>query len=138
MVGNTGWASLEKARLDHGLPDQFRRRVSLRDGLVRERVAEANRAQQLQFARDSGTRSRQRHIQGGRARVRCSLYMAALSAICHAPELQVKYQRLVNAGKPGKVAMVAVMRNLIALANHLLAEDRTWSPEPPRKAACAS
>ena len=190
----------------------------LRDGLVRERVAEANRAQQLQFARakrihqqhirqlerriaqldqrimelvqadpgmarglevltsipgigmqtavilmidmpelgqldakaaaslaglapvarDSGTRSRQRHIQGGRARVRRSLYMAALSAIRHAPQLKVKYQRLVNAGKPGKVAMVAVMRNLIVLANHLIAEDRPWSPEPPRKAACAS
>ena len=62
-------------------------------------------------ARDSGTRSRQRHIHGGRARVRRSLYMATLSAIRHAPQLKVKYQRLVNAGKPGKVAMVAVMRN---------------------------
>lgn len=89
-------------------------------------------------ARDSGTRSRQRHIQGGRARVRRSLYMAALSAIRHAPPLKAKYQRLVKAGKPRKVAIVAIMRNLIVLANHLIAENRTWAPEPPRNAACTA
>ncbi len=89
-------------------------------------------------ARDSGLRSGQRHIQGGRPRVRRSLYMAALSAIRCAPPLKIKYQRMRNAGKPPKVAIVAIMRNLAVLANHLLAENRPWSPEPPRRAACAS
>ena len=90
------------------------------------------------MARDSGTRSWQRHIQGGRPRVRRCLYMTALSAFRHAPPLQVKYQRLVNAGKPRKVAIAAIIHNLIVLANNLLAENRPWSPEPPRAAACVS
>ena len=70
-------------------------------------------------------------IQGGRARVRRLLYMPALAAICYNPDLRRKYRQLVDQGKPRKVAVTAVMRKLLVLANALLAQDRTWLPDPP-------
>ena len=58
------------------------------------------------------------------------LYMAAVSAITHNPDLARKYRELRARGKPPKVALVAVMRKLVVLANALLAENREWTPEP--------
>jgi len=70
--------------------------------------------------RDSGQWRGKRTIGGGRTQVRQSLYMAAVTASKHNPILRVFYQRLITAGKPVKVALTAVMRKLVELANHLL------------------
>ena len=72
------------------------------------------------YNRDSGQWAGQRHISGGRAEVRRSLYMAALSASRSNPRLKAFYDRLIQAGKPAKVALTAVMRKLVVLMNHLL------------------
>lgn len=72
------------------------------------------------FAHDSGAFKGQRHIAGGRLRLRSVIYMAALSAIRFNPLLKAFYQRLRSAGKPAKLALTAVMRKLFLLLNSLL------------------
>ena len=72
------------------------------------------------FNDDSGPRRGQRHIAGGRARLRSALYMAALSAIRFNPVLRRFYQNLRLRNKPAKVALTAVIRKLAILLNHLL------------------
>ena len=79
------------------------------------------------FAEDSGEVTRQRHIRGGRASPRRALYWAALSAARHNPDLSAFYKRLVENGKKPKVALTAVMRKLVVLANTLIKEDRFWA-----------
>jgi transposase len=79
------------------------------------------------IACESGQKIGKRRIRGGRAVVRTGTYMAALSAIEHNPPLAAFYDRLVAAGKPKKLAIAAVMRKLIVLANTLLKQDRCWS-----------
>jgi transposase len=78
------------------------------------------------FADDSGDVAGQRHIKGGRANPRRALYWAALSAARHNPDLSVFYNRLLENGKKPKLALTAVMRKLVILANTLLKEDRPW------------
>jgi transposase len=80
------------------------------------------------FAQDSGPRKRPRHIRGGRRDLRNALYMAALSAARFNPDFAAFNQRLRDNGKPPKVALIAVARKLIGLANSLVRDDRTWSP----------
>ena len=80
---------------------------------------------------DSGQQKGQRAIRGGRAVVRTATYMAAVSATRFNPDLKRFYDRLVAQGKRGKVALTAVIRKLLILANTLLAEDRPWSPSRP-------
>jgi transposase len=82
---------------------------------------------------DSGKRQGRRTIWGGRAAVRVTAYMAALSATQHNPNLKAYFDRLIAAGKAHKVAMVAVMRKLVILANTLIAEDRTWQLTAPQR-----
>ncbi len=55
--------------------------------------------------------------------------MPALVATRFNPELKAKYQALVTAGKPAKVAITAVMRKLLLLANALLRDRRPWQPK---------
>lgn len=81
-------------------------------------------------ARDSGTSRGRRMIRGGRAPVRQALYMPALVAARFNPDLKAKYQALIAAGKPAKVALTAIMRKLIILANALLRDQRHWTPKP--------
>jgi len=83
------------------------------------------------LACDSGDKAGQRQIQGGRACVRTGLYMAALTASRHNPQLSEDYRRLVNAGKKAKVALTAIMRKIVVLANALVKENRPWSPISP-------
>ena len=83
------------------------------------------------MARDSGTRQGVRHVAGGRRRPRDLLYMAALSAKSHNPQMIAFYRRLRDQGKHHKVALVAVMRKLIVTANALLRDRRTWSERAP-------
>jgi len=82
-------------------------------------------------ARDSGQRNGLRHIRGGRGIVRAGLYMAALSAARRNAHLKRFYDRLVAAGKAKKLALTAVMRKLLVLANTLIKQDRLWSRETP-------
>ncbi|MFU0504501.1 transposase, partial [Pseudaminobacter sp. NGMCC 1.201702] len=70
-------------------------------------------------------------IQGGRAWLRQALYMPALVAVRFNPPLKAKYECLRQAGKAPKVAITAIMRKIIVLANALLRDDRKWSPALP-------
>jgi len=81
--------------------------------------------------RDSGKMRGKRTTIGGRSMVRTALYMAALSATRHNPELRSFYLRLVEAGKPKKVALTATMRKLVILLNAIVARGTGWQPERP-------
>ena len=63
---------------------------------------------------------------GGRANVRQALCMPALVAARFNPDLKAKYQQLIAQGKPAKIAITAVMRKLVVIANTLLKADRLW------------
>jgi len=83
------------------------------------------------FTRQSGRWKGAAKIGGGRAELRRALYMPALTAARFNPDLKAVYDRLRAAGKPAKVALVAVMRKLLILANTLIRDDREWSPNAP-------
>jgi transposase len=57
--------------------------------------------------------------------------MPALNAIRLNPEFKAKYEAMVKAGKPAKVAIVAIMRKLLILANALIRDQRKWAPAHP-------
>ena len=78
------------------------------------------------MTRQSGQWRGQSFIQGGRKIVRDALYMPTLVAMRYNPDFKAKYQALIKAGKPPKVAITALMRKLIELANALIKADRTW------------
>jgi transposase len=77
--------------------------------------------------RDSGTFRGRRMIGGGRAAVRTVLYMAAITAIRCNAVIAAQYQRLVAAGRPGKVALVAA-RKLLVILNATVRDGRRWQP----------
>ncbi|EIZ2886272.1 IS110 family transposase [Escherichia coli] len=72
------------------------------------------------FNRDSGYMRGRRRISGGRSGVRNVLFMAALSAVRFNPVLKAFFARLVAAGKPKKVALVACMRRMVCILNAML------------------
>lgn len=78
--------------------------------------------------RQSGTWQGRPCIRAGRAHLRQALYMPALVAARYNPDLKAIFDRLTAAGKPAKVAITAIMRKLIILANALLRDSRSWSP----------
>lgn len=78
---------------------------------------------------DSGTLRGQRHCWGGRAHVRQVLYMATLSATRCNPVIRPHYARLVAAGKPRKVALVACMRRLLVILNAMARNGTPWNPQ---------
>jgi transposase len=84
-------------------------------------------------ANDSGKSSGPRSIRGGRSRVRSALYMAAVSASQHHPELSIKYNAMLKDGKLPKVALTALIRKLVILANALLRDKRKWSPSASQR-----
>lgn len=69
------------------------------------------------FNKDSGKVTGERHIAGGRAPVRCTLYMCALTAIRHDARMKAFYQRLLAAGKCKMKALTACMRKLLVIIN---------------------
>ena len=79
------------------------------------------------YNRDSGTLRGKRAVWGGRSRVRAVLYMGALVASRHNPAIRDFYQRLLAAGKPKKVALVASMRKLLVILNVMLKHGSPWS-----------
>lgn len=84
------------------------------------------------IADESGQRQGVRVVWGGRPRIRSALYLASLSAARFNADLAAFYRRLVDNGKAAKLAIIAVARKLVILANTLIAEDRTWTPIPPK------
>lgn len=83
------------------------------------------------FDRDSGQHRGQRFIAGGRSRPRRMLYLAALAAKLCDPALKAFAQRLLDNGKPPKIAIVAVMRKLIEAANLVLQRGQPWLKNQP-------
>lgn len=79
------------------------------------------------LADDSGSRQGKRRIWGGRGGVRAVVYMAALVAMRHNPVIRDFYARLVAAGKPKKVAIVACMRKLLTILNAMLRDQAMWN-----------
>jgi len=80
------------------------------------------------FNDDSGQHQGQRHITGGRAAVRCVLYMATLVATKHNPTLKAFAQRLQKSGKKFKVVQTACMRKLLVILNTMLKNKTSWNP----------
>jgi transposase len=79
---------------------------------------------------DSGSRHGQRHISGGRKRVRAGVYAAALPASrLHNPLLKALYERLRAAGKAHKVALVACARKLMIFVNTVVARGTPWQAQ---------
>jgi transposase len=78
--------------------------------------------------RDSGLMRGQRSIWGGRADVRRTLYMATLTGVRYNPVLRDYYQRLVQAGKRKKVALVAAMHKLLTIINAIAKHRLQWNP----------
>ena len=79
------------------------------------------------MTRQSGQWSGKAFIQGGRKHLRDALYMPAVVAARHNSDMRRFYERLIDAGKPAKVAFTAIMRKLILLANALIKQDRMWT-----------
>lgn len=78
--------------------------------------------------RDSGTMRGKRVTWGGRKVVRAALYMAALVACRHNPIIRAHYHKLLQAGKPKKLALVACMRKLLVTLNAMLRNNTPWRP----------
>lgn len=75
---------------------------------------------------DSGTMRGKRTIWGGRASVRCSLFMATLTAIRYNAPIKTFYERLCRSGKQKKVALVACMHKLLIIMNAMIKHDEKW------------
>lgn len=84
--------------------------------------------------RDSGTLRGQRHIFGGRSDVRRVLYLAALVGTRFNPVLKAFYAKLLAAGKPKKVALVACMHKLLIILNAIARTNSPWRSELPQSA----
>lgn len=87
----------------------------------------ANLAGLAPMTRQSGQWRGKAFIQGGRKHLRDALYMPAVVAARHNPDMKRFYERLIKAGKPAKLAFTAIMRKLILLANTLIQHDRMWT-----------
>lgn len=81
------------------------------------------------FNRDSGTVRGRRRTGGGRTRVRAALFMATLCAVRRNVVIKAIYQRLLAAGKPKMVAVVACMRRLLLILNAMLRTKTRWQPQ---------
>lgn len=82
------------------------------------------------FNVDSGTCRGKRKIGGGRKRVRDALYMAALNAVRRADPFKVFYARLRQAGKPAKLALIAVARKLLTILNAMMRDRKPYRTAP--------
>lgn len=82
------------------------------------------------FIHESGRYKGQRRTGGGRARARTSLFAAAQAARQWNPALTALYERLVKAGKPHNVAIVACIRKMVIFANTILAKNTPWKKRP--------
>ncbi len=81
------------------------------------------------FNRESGAYQGKRMIRGGRPIIRTAMYMAMMSAIQCNPKFKAIYHRLVAAGKPKKVAIIACIRKLIVIINSMVRDGVMWDPK---------
>ncbi len=81
------------------------------------------------FNRDSGTMRGKRAIWGGRAEVRNLLYMVALVASRSNETIKKFYEKLIQAGKPKKVALTACMRKILTILNAMVRDNQPWNPQ---------
>jgi transposase len=93
---------------------------------ARDNKAIASLAGVAPHIQQSGASAGRAHIQGGRPCVRAALYMASLSAVRADPGLKADYQAMRAAGKPAKVALIAIARKLVVAANAMLKHDTPW------------
>lgn len=82
------------------------------------------------ISRQSGKWQGKERIQGGRASVRYAVYLPAVVATRFNPDMKVEYEQLISTGKCKKLAITAVMRKLIVMANALLRDQRKWTQNP--------
>lgn len=78
---------------------------------------------------DSGKARGKRHVWGGRSIVRSTLHMAMLSAVRYNPVIKAFYQRLIAAGKPKKVALVACSHKLLRILNAMARSGQSWNDQ---------
>ena len=76
--------------------------------------------------RDRGSFRGKRRIYGGRRKVRTVLYVSMLSATQHDPKIKAMYQRLLAAGKPKKVALIACVRKQLTILNAMMKNGSPW------------
>ena len=151
IEAHIAWLEQELSDLDQGLPQTLRRSPVWRekDDLLRTvpgvgpqlsltllahlpELGTLNRRQiaalvgVAPYNRDSGALRGKRAVWGGRSRVRAVLYMGALVASRHNPAIRDFYQKLLAAGKPKKVALVASMRKLLVILNAMLNHGSPW------------
>lgn len=91
-----------------------------------DRRAAAALAGLAPVARDSGLMRGKRHVQGGRKRIRDALYMAAVTAI-RSEQFKPRYDRLRQAGKPSKLAIIAIARQLLVALNAAIRDQKAFS-----------
>ena len=82
------------------------------------------------ISRQSGKWQGKERIQGGRANVRRAIYLPAVVATRFNPDMKAKYEQLISIGKCKKLAITAVMRKLIVMANALIRDGRKWNEYP--------
>jgi len=82
------------------------------------------------MAKDSGSSQGKRRIQGGRAIIRTTLYMATVAASTHNPVIKEFYQRLRATGKPARVVLVACMHKLVVILNAMVRTNTHWRMVP--------
>ena len=76
--------------------------------------------------KDSGKFRGKRRIWGGRAKIRCALYMATLVAVRFNPVIKSFYDRLLARGKLKKVALTACMHKLLIFLNAMMKKNQAW------------
>src|ERR671911_1115162 len=151
IAAHVRWLEKELERTDHDLDGAIKSSPALRENeallrsvpgvgpvLARTLLAEVPELGSLTHKRvaalvgvaplnrDSGTLRGNRSVWGGRAEVRAALYMGALVAARRNPAVKEFYERLLAAGKPKKVALVACMRKLLAIVNAVLKHRTRW------------
>src|SRR6202046_3236315 len=81
------------------------------------------------FTRQSGQWKGKAMIAGGRKSVRSALFLASLVACRHNPILKAFRQRLIDAGKPKMLVVIAAARKLLTILNAILRDKQPWRPE---------
>jgi transposase len=87
------------------------------------------------FDHDSGEHKGRRRIGGGRAEVRCALFMVMLTAVARNPPIKRAYDAMVAAGKQKMVALTACMRKLLVILNAMVKTRTMWNPRAAEPAA---
>ena len=82
------------------------------------------------FAKDSGKKAGVRRIKAGRAAPRSVLYLAAMNGARFNPVLKAMYERMLEQGKPKKVALIALARKLLTILNAMVRDGKDWQQMP--------